>query len=144
MRARVLAVAAALLLGLPAAGSAAGIDEETRAEISRITLLLIGADEPADDFIIPSEAQRRSVERGVLSAMLDRCGAEWETASYQLFMAYARSSKKFDEEQMAALGFFHGFTMETAQDEIGDRNGDWCSPARIAALKALAAQPQSW
>ena len=103
----------------------------------------MGADEPGEDFILSREVARQVVERGVLSGMLKGCNAEWEDGSYLPFMAGVRRSGRFDQEQLAAIGFFHGFAMQRSQDELGARKTEWCAPERLETLKSLAVQQEA-
>ncbi|WP_077146204.1 hypothetical protein [Sphingopyxis sp. KK2] len=132
------------LLASPAATSAFDVESEARAEIVRLGLIVMKADEPTEDFILSRDVARRAVERGVLSGMLEGCNAEWENGSYLHFMAGVRRSKRFDQDQLAAIGFFHGFSMQRSQDELGAGKSIWCSPERLETLQSMALRQDPW
>jgi len=60
--------------------------------------------------IIPYEDGKRVVNRGIISAMAEYCGLDWENRSFSPFMQQERSKRKWSDKQMAFIGGLHGMT----------------------------------
>jgi hypothetical protein len=60
--------------------------------------------------VIPYEDSRRVVNRGILSAMAEFCGLDWQHESFIPFMKQERARKRWSGKQIAFIGGLHGVT----------------------------------
>jgi hypothetical protein len=60
--------------------------------------------------VIPYEDSRRVVNRGILSAMAEFCGLDWQHESFIPFMEQERAGKRWSGKQIAFIGGLHGIT----------------------------------
>lgn len=60
--------------------------------------------------VIPEEDAVRTVNRGILSALAEYCGLDWEGESFKPYMAAERGSGRWSDKQMAFIGALHGIS----------------------------------
>ena len=90
---------------------------------------------------LPSpELQRRALERGVLSGVLQLCGAEWQDTSFVPFMRAVRARGDLTLKQISMMSFFHGFAQGRAGQRLTERRSDLCSVPRLEGYRALAGE----
>jgi len=74
------------------------------------------AEEKANPPLELAEA-RLVIQRGVLSAMAQHCGLDWQKQNFAPMMAYWRQNMKKNERQMALIGLLHGIMQGMAKPD---------------------------
>lgn len=60
--------------------------------------------------VIPYEDAKRVMNRGIVTAIAQYCGFDWQQLSYNPFMVHEIESHKWSDKQIAYIGALHGAT----------------------------------
>lgn len=81
---------------------------------------------------------KRVVNRGMLSAMAQYCGFDWENRSFLPFMEGERAGGKWTDKQLAYIGLVHGIAQGSFRKRL-EKDGA-CTAEKKQAAEGLLAE----
>jgi hypothetical protein len=87
--------------------------------------------------IVPRALEEQTIDRALLSTMMDVCELDSDALSYLPYMRKIRESARYSDRQIAYIGLLHGVSMGSFSRAM---DSSLCNPELTEDLKRTAAE----